>query len=198
MARRRLVIARRGLGDLTQAGVSNQHVPGEEWTMGAGQGCASGFVEQELANGNWTCIPMSSFQQIQQGNYTSLSPLPVADVYRNPSPTLTLPSGQTVQTQAATTMPAVQPPPPPVTATSPTTPAPTPATPVTTDVAVTPSGSVGLQFSASNPDSAMPPVQSPTGSAAATTDTGSSGGMPWLLLAGAASLFILFRSKRHA
>jgi hypothetical protein len=87
--------------------VSNQHMPGEEWVMGPGQGCAPGYVEQQLANGHWTCIPEADFQKIQAGDYTPLNQLPVASTYQQPG-TLYLPTGETVQTK-----PATPPPPPP-------------------------------------------------------------------------------------
>lgn len=54
--------------------VSNMHVPGEFWTLGAGQGCAPGYANQQAAGVNrWTCIPMKTFQQIQALDFSGLA-----------------------------------------------------------------------------------------------------------------------------
>lgn len=49
-------------------GGSNQHGPGSEWTMGAGQGCAPGYVQHMLPNGNWTCISQAEFDKLRTGD----------------------------------------------------------------------------------------------------------------------------------
>lgn len=54
--------------------ISANHVPGEVWTLGAGQGCAPGYANQQAAGVNrWTCIPMKTFQQIQALDFSGLA-----------------------------------------------------------------------------------------------------------------------------
>lgn len=55
-------------------GVSNMHMPGETWSLGPGQGCAPGYVQQQTADGRWTCIPQSDFDKIFRGDFSPLFP----------------------------------------------------------------------------------------------------------------------------
>lgn len=50
------------------------HMPGETWTLGPGQGCAPGYVQQQTADGRWTCIPQSDFDKIFRGDFSPLFP----------------------------------------------------------------------------------------------------------------------------
>lgn len=58
--------------------VSAFHMPGESWTLGAGQGCAPGYTEQMLPDGTWTCISAADFRQVQAGNFDPLVPIGAA------------------------------------------------------------------------------------------------------------------------
>lgn len=40
--------------------------------MGPGQGCKAGYVEQQRADGTWTCIPQSDFDKIFKGDFSPL------------------------------------------------------------------------------------------------------------------------------
>lgn len=106
--------------------VSAFHMPGESWPMGAGQGCAPGYTEQEMPDGTWTCISAADFAQVQQGNFTPLVPIgaaPSGPVIFTPPPS---PANPTPVAVVWTPPPPTPPPPslaPPTMQLPPTSPA---------------------------------------------------------------------------